>query len=431
MTKVKVRSTVFYSWQSDSDNKVNRNFIQDALKKAIKQLKRNEDVLSAMRDDSSIELDKDTQGVPGSPPIVDTILKKISQAAVFVPDLTFVGQSSSGRHLPNPNVLIEYGWALKALGHGRIVPVMNTVAGEPTAETMPFDMQHLRHPITYCLSETDDLEQRKTVKAELVKKLEYSLAAVFKHMPAEDAEENVFAGQLTTFSPSAFWAQNETFPYGAQHLIIPDVPRMFLRLIPKQPLTTIETSKAVLDLITSANLKPMGSDSIGGSLYYERNSYGAFLRDEYEGSIRHCSQVFKTGEIWGLDCWVLDKKIALRHLRIPIPNSVSGVFPHSSFEDILENTLKNYLQFAHEVLHLPLPLKIIVGATDVMGFQMADNFGFNSQLNGNVVEEHLFKEIIIENYDISPRSILMPFFEYVWEECGLNRPEKESLGSWG
>ena len=27
----------------------------------------------------------------------------------------------------NPNVLIEYGWALNALGHSRILPVMNTV----------------------------------------------------------------------------------------------------------------------------------------------------------------------------------------------------------------------------------------------------------------------------------------------------------------
>ena len=76
MTNVKMRSTVFYSWQSDSDNKVNRNFIQDALKKAIKQLKRNEDVLSAMRDDSSIELDKDTLGIPGSPPVVLILFSK-------------------------------------------------------------------------------------------------------------------------------------------------------------------------------------------------------------------------------------------------------------------------------------------------------------------------------------------------------------------
>ena len=416
-------STIFYSWQSDSDKKVNRNFIEDALKKAIRRLTRNEYVLSAMRDDNSVELDKDTQGVPGSPPIVDTILEKISQAAVFVPDLTFVGQSSAGRQLPNPNVLIEYGWALKALGHGRIVPVMNTATGEPTSETMPFDMRHLRHPITYCLCEMDGQEQRRKVKADLVKSLERALAAVLTQLPEEEAEQNAFVGHPTTFSPSSFWQQGETFSYGNQDLSIPDVPRMFLRLIPKQQLTSV-TSKQALELIKPARLKPMSNGSL--RWLYERNRYGAFSIDEYKGSIRHFSQLLKTGEIWGVDCWALDREGELR--SFPIPNDIRGVFPGSSFEDIFVKTLDSYLTFAREKLQLPLPLKLIVGATDVQGFQMKVDEGFSYQFKGNVVEDHLIQEIIIENYDTPPRSILMPFFKYVWEECGLDRPDKESLG---
>ena len=58
------------------------------------------------------------------PPIVETIFKKIDRAAVFVADLTFAGRRPDGAPIPNPNVLIEYGWALKALGHARIISIM-------------------------------------------------------------------------------------------------------------------------------------------------------------------------------------------------------------------------------------------------------------------------------------------------------------------
>jgi hypothetical protein len=66
-----------------------------------------------------------------------------------VPDLTFIGKRPDGRPTPNPNVLLEYGWALKSLTHARIVPVMNAAYGEPIGNAMPFDMRHLRNPITY------------------------------------------------------------------------------------------------------------------------------------------------------------------------------------------------------------------------------------------------------------------------------------------
>jgi hypothetical protein len=101
--------TIFYSWQSDISAKVNRNFIEDALVKAIKKLGQDIKIQEALRDEE-IEIDKDTQGVPGIPPIVDTIFKKISNCGIFVPDLTFVGRTEDGRLLSNPNVLVEYGW---------------------------------------------------------------------------------------------------------------------------------------------------------------------------------------------------------------------------------------------------------------------------------------------------------------------------------
>ena len=48
--------------------------------------------------------------MPGSPDIVATILAKIEAAAVFVADVTPIAVSPGGKHVANPNVLIELGY---------------------------------------------------------------------------------------------------------------------------------------------------------------------------------------------------------------------------------------------------------------------------------------------------------------------------------
>src|SRR5581483_12009667 len=117
-----MRITIFFSWQSDTPNKTGRNFIERALEMAVARITKDVTVEEAVRE--GLQLDGDTQGVPGSPPIFDTILSKIEAATVFVPDLTSVATRSNGRLTPNPNVLVEYGFALKALKYSRIIHVM-------------------------------------------------------------------------------------------------------------------------------------------------------------------------------------------------------------------------------------------------------------------------------------------------------------------
>lgn len=168
-------STVFFSWQADTETKVGRNFIERALQRAAARIGGDANVEEAVRD---LAVDRDTKDVPGSPPIVDTIFRKIDNASVFVPDLTFVGDRLDGRRTPNPNVLIEYGWALKSLGHGRIVPVMNTALGQPTPEAMPFNLRHLRNPILYdCPVDAGD-DRRMKVREALARELEHAIRAV-------------------------------------------------------------------------------------------------------------------------------------------------------------------------------------------------------------------------------------------------------------
>ena len=117
-------TTVFYSWQSDLPNSTNRGFIGDCLERAIKELKAD----PSLTVDPC--LDRDTQNVPGSPDIASTIFDKIDKCGLFVCDVSIVNHNSSERPMPNPNVLIELGYAVKTLGWSRIVCIFNTAFGK-------------------------------------------------------------------------------------------------------------------------------------------------------------------------------------------------------------------------------------------------------------------------------------------------------------
>lgn len=168
--------TIFFSWQSDRSPTEGRNLIESAIKSAIQRLGEDSEIEESLRDDLSF--DKDTKGVPGNPPIFETILRKIDQSAIFVPDLTSVGNRSKGELIPNPNVLIEYGWALKSRGYHQIVPVMNTAHGDPKEFPLPFDMAHLRFPILYSLPDGSSAADRRTVRDELARDLEQAFRTI-------------------------------------------------------------------------------------------------------------------------------------------------------------------------------------------------------------------------------------------------------------
>jgi len=132
--------TVFYAWQSDTPARVNRNFIEDAAKKALATIIKEGTL------ESSPRLDKDTKDITGTPDIINTIFSKIDKASVFLADLTFVGSTFENAELiSNPNVLIEFGYALSELGSDRIVCTMNTYYGE--ASDLAFDLKYRRWPI--------------------------------------------------------------------------------------------------------------------------------------------------------------------------------------------------------------------------------------------------------------------------------------------
>jgi len=158
---------VFYSWQSDAEARFNRNFQLDCLKAAVKQINRELEL------DEPIREDHDTRGVTGSPDIASTILNKIENCELFLADITFVCHSESGRALSNPNVLIELGYAMHAIGSSRVFNIMNTAFGGPEGN-IPFDLAHKRWPITYNLS-SENISEKPQIKKELVSILVHAI----------------------------------------------------------------------------------------------------------------------------------------------------------------------------------------------------------------------------------------------------------------
>jgi hypothetical protein len=159
--------TIFYSWQSDLPPELNKHFIEEAIESAIDEINKEINNQTGQRTEL-LKLDRDTKGMPGSPPITDTILQKIDDCEAFIADLTFVAQTEKNpetgkvRAVSNPNVLIEYGYALKSKSNKKIISVMNTSFGKPSSDSMPFNLKHLRFPITYELGNDsgDELTQR-------------------------------------------------------------------------------------------------------------------------------------------------------------------------------------------------------------------------------------------------------------------------------
>jgi len=185
---------IFYSWQSDLDPKANRNLIQGALDRACRSIKTEGGVIA------EAVVERDTLGLPGAPSIVDAVLSKIRDCDVFVADVSSINHASptqsaklptdmpeaseggideiqthqtpQTRPCPNPNVLVELGYAMSHLGNEALVLVVNTFYGP--IENLPFDLRSLR-VMQYRAKPGDELG---AVRKELQRDLENAIRSI-------------------------------------------------------------------------------------------------------------------------------------------------------------------------------------------------------------------------------------------------------------
>jgi hypothetical protein len=403
-------ATLFYSWQSDTPSKTNRNFIRNALDWAVKRTAKGVDVEEALR------IDQDTQGVPGNPEIANTILRKIDGCDIFVPDLTFVAKTADGKPVPNPNVLIELGYAMKSKGDAQFIFVMNEAFGR-AEEGLPFDLQHKRWPLRYTLSEDASPETRRQVREQLAKNFTEAIRTILDSgVLRSEPETPPFQEVSPVWKSSTFLHDGEQLASRgtgekALKIVWHNGPQAFLRFIPT---TTVaeRTPFRLQELAEEGPLIPFGGNP---SCYMERNKYGAVVfvlpKEESPSNTTGFTQVFKSGEIWGVSATLSQMK----------RDGVSFI-PSTGIEKDFEGGLTNYLRFARYVLALDVPLRFIAGLSDVEGFTMALPQG-HFRFAGQVVEEEVVYKGIVNDHSASVHELLLPFFQQVWEACGLERPE--------
>jgi len=158
------RPVVFYAWQADRPRNTTRDLIRSCAHNAVVSVASRASITDAPR------LDHDTLGQSGTPPIAETIFRKIRSSAIFLADVTFTAETrtDSGQVVKracNPNVMIELGFAVATLGWDRIILVLNKHYGGP--DNLPFDLRNHRFPLTYDLGP----QSERNVSAQLTEEL--------------------------------------------------------------------------------------------------------------------------------------------------------------------------------------------------------------------------------------------------------------------
>jgi hypothetical protein len=289
--------TVFFAWQSDTLQRNNRFLIRMALEEAAERISND----AAIR--TNVRIDSDTEGVLGQPPVTETILRKIESCDVFAPDFTFVATTEGRKLVPNPNVMLEYGYALRARGYEVMMPVMNTAHGPP--EKLPFDMGHLRHPMQYRLDPTATKAERREAWRDLSDKFENVLRLMIVATPSKPKDDKPFTQAKAPTPPAFFFKPGEVLAeFGIneserQQFRFESTKAIFLRLFPAfadQPPIGRAKVKAVF-----AARKPWPMSLTIGGLANE-NDHGSIILDpQGNSSIVGMTQGFPGGELWGLN----------------------------------------------------------------------------------------------------------------------------------
>tara|TARA_R110002124_G_scaffold176953_1_gene344963 strand:- start:1063 stop:2301 length:1239 start_codon:yes stop_codon:yes gene_type:complete len=409
--------TVFYSWQADQANNLCRNFIEAALKKAIKEL--STELAIVTPDRKSLVLDKDTKGVPGSPPIADTILKKIQTATIFVPDLTFVSTRVDGRKAPNPNVLIEYGFALNQHGHAQIVPVMNTAFGSPSNDEMPFNLRHLKNPIQYHLADSSTSEERASQKTELVRVLKQAIRDVVNY----DAENATPAEEKFPFDAVAFVSPDRLRPAAAAigicesprlgdgKVYLKGGPTMWLRIAPETPPPS-PVKRAVLKAngigSNGGFLRPLNNNFSGYDYFRAPEGWGTFALMLDDPSITPTlAMAFPNGQIWAADTYQLATAAAEKHLFLN--------------KKMFADSLDNYSRFLGR-LGMTGPMCWEAGISGIEGWQLFVSESAGSLLSGTGGGRCVQERVSARGMFVPgtpPLEVLTPFFEEVYDACGM------------
>jgi hypothetical protein len=412
---------MFWAWQADRPGKISRHFVREALEDAIARLKQPKNIEEppeeARRND--LHLDHDTKGLSGSPEIAHEIFNKIGAAAVFVADMTPVGEGPprtdkdgkpvASKPLMNPNVAIELGFALRALGPSKLLMILNEAYGDTAG--LPFDIQHRRHPITYKLAEGASKAEIDKEKARLVAKLVEALELFIAAAPAE-VPADAFLAAPAKVGQGIFFDDGEALGYHRQekqNFVMPFRNIAWLRVIPK------ERHILAVELLRNSVAR-FGAFGPAGA-YIMENAYGvAFL--EQAGAtwnIDNLSQYFRSGEVWGINADILrqgERPDGPWVLSLPL-------------ENLFITSLGLYLDFMAQIAKIGPPYKVEAGIEGIKGWKLVHNgVPVGAGGHGTMYENRVVHQAVLNATDpTTQHGFLMAFFEKLNANTGHPRPK--------
>ena len=401
---------LFYAWQSDHPNWACRGLIRRALQSVASQLSRELQVDAAPRP-IPIQVDSDTRGVPGSPSVADTIFSKIEECDVFVADLTLT--QSDHRPAPNPNVLIEYGFALHAIGAERVVGVMNTAFGG--AEKLPFDIQHRRWPCRYSVDLGADHPQRAAAERDLVESLRVAIGEIVKGRGTEPDVGAADPGGV--LEPRNLWLEPVRMVRndGETRVTLREShPSITLEVAPAlprpRPMTNSEMNRF------ARRLFPLGFDG------------GDFAARFADGIVRYAS--LGTGE--GIAVAIVASALTTDGRLHGIdretlrPTGIEeGIVPTVAVEDVLLSGLGTFLAVAAEI-GLDPPLQVWVKLEGVLDYKLGvDRERFVQSQIGQLLVAEVSQSFQVHSFDQRADELLLPFFEEIYDKAGgYERPHR-------
>lgn len=199
---------IFYSWQTTTNSKYNRNFILTCIEKAVKKVKQKPELKNV-----EFILLEGVTGEPGSPQVASKIVdERIPTSDIFISDLSVVNHISKFQKVvqkivgvkfkpfQNNNVIYEHGVAYNAIGLEKIIGILNSEYGSPNEnpDNIPFDLKHIRFPIEYKYS------KKTKNKEDVQKNLIDGLSSAIK-----DSAISALKSQKSKFHPLQVWSDWE------------------------------------------------------------------------------------------------------------------------------------------------------------------------------------------------------------------------------
>jgi hypothetical protein len=420
---------VFWSWQSDTPVDIGRSLVRDALNQAIAELKQpvemvEEPTTAFTREE--LHLDHDVYGTTGSPDLAQTIFEKIKSSGVVVADVTNVGRvvhsADTGlivaqKPLINSNVEVELGYALAALTTNNIILVFNQYFGRH--EDLPFDLRHKGGAVTFNLAPGADAQkvalQRAELKVQFVSALRPFLQPTPTTVPSPE--------QPSTFSSASYFQRNAvlgtlensdlSYSYDTEQLC-------YLRVIPIRPIAKpLKTGT----LMESAKNVPLLSNAYGNVVV--RNEYGALALEPksypFHGSsaVHASTQLFPTGEIWAINTRPISSRSEGFTPAHKHPLLGSQIFERSYYYG-----LEKLLAFAENQLSSSPPWHVELGIAKAVGLYVALPISEFEKFTGPIHSEQVvLRRVLNEPKRESQNSILLEFFEAVYDAAGRHRPE--------